>query len=152
MGLKRSFEADAQLSEAGEPCMRALDHPSMLTEAVILLDASASDPGNDAAPIQVLPTTREVVALVGVQFVGSASRTAVEARHTRNGVDQCLEYHRIVAIRTRDSHRQRHASPIYNKVTLAAEFASIRWVRPCLFAPRGLETDAPSMLARLQSI
>lgn len=59
VGLKRSFEADAQLSEAGEPCMRALDHPSMLTEAVILLDASASDPGNDAAPTQVLPTTRE---------------------------------------------------------------------------------------------
>lgn len=132
--------------------MRALNHPSVFAEAVVLLDALTSNRGNDAPLVQVLPTTCKVVALVGVQFIGTASGSATEARHARNNVDERLEHYRIVAIRLRDSQRQGHASAVDNQMTLAAEFAPICRVRPGPFAPRGLDTDAPSMLARFQSI
>ena len=151
MGLKRSLEADAQLAEASKPSMCALDHPPMFAQAVVLLDASTSNPGNDAPLAQVLPATRKVVALVCVQFVRTATGAAIEARHVRYRVDERLEHHRVVAICTRERQRQGHASLVDNQVTLAAEFASICGVRPGLFAPRGLDTEAPSMLVRLQS-
>ncbi|EON11216.1 hypothetical protein C266_22941 [Pandoraea sp. SD6-2] len=81
MGLKRTLEANSQFAESSKPCMRALNTPSMLVKAVVLLDASATYLGDDAALVQVLPTTREVVALVGVQFVRAASGMTTKARY-----------------------------------------------------------------------
>ncbi|BCM09320.1 hypothetical protein MAFF301069_35840 (plasmid) [Ralstonia pseudosolanacearum] len=48
MSIKRALETNAQLAEAGKPGMRALDNPAMLAEPVVLLDATASDPGSHA--------------------------------------------------------------------------------------------------------
>src|SRR5260221_13392892 len=47
---------------------------------------------------------------------------------------------------------QRDASGIYDDVPLGAELASVRGVWARFLAPRGLGTEEPSMLARLQSI
>lgn len=152
MVLKRAFKADTQLAERGKPRMRALHHPTMFAEAVVLLDAPTSNPGNDAALVQVLSAACKVVALVGVKLVRAASGATTEARHAGYGVDKCFERYRIVAIRACDSQRQGHAPLVHNQVTLAAEFAPIRGVWASLFAPRGLDTDAPSIQARLQSI
>ncbi len=48
MRIKRALETNAQHAEAGKPGMRALDNPAMLAEPVVLLDATASDPGSHA--------------------------------------------------------------------------------------------------------
>ncbi len=152
MSIKRTLETNAQLAEAGKPSMRALDNPAMPAEPVVLLDATASNPGNDAPLAQMLPASSEVVSLVGVELVGTASRATIESGHARDGVNERLEHDRVVAICTGDHQRQRNAAPVYDEMALAAEFAPVRWVRPRLLAPRGLATVAPSMLARLQSI
>ncbi len=55
MSIKRTLETNAQLAEAGKPSMRALDNPAMPAEPVVLLDATASNPGNDAPLAQMLP-------------------------------------------------------------------------------------------------
>lgn len=72
MGLKRTLEADAQLAEASKPGICALDRPPMHAQAVVLPDASTSPSRNDAPLVQVLLATRNVVALVCVQFVRAA--------------------------------------------------------------------------------
>nr|CUV45985.1 conserved protein of unknown function [Ralstonia solanacearum] len=58
-----------------------------LAEPVVLLDAMASDPGDDVPLAQRLPTAREVVSLIRVKRVEGALRTAIESRCTwdRNG-------------------------------------------------------------------
>lgn len=152
MRIKGALEADAQLAESSKPSMRALNNPAVLAEPVVLLDAAASDPGSDTPFAQMPPASREVVSLIRVKFVGAASRAAIESWHTRDGINERFEYYRVVAIGPGDHQRQRHAAPVYDEVSLAAELAAIRWVRPGLLAPRGLATAAPSMLARLQSI
>ncbi len=152
MSLKRALETNAQLAEASKPGMGAFDHPAMLAEPVVLLDATASDPGSHAPLAQMPAASREVVSLIRVKLVGAASRAAIESGHARDGVNEHLEYHRVVTIGTGDHQRQRHAAPVYDEMALATELAAIRWIRPRLLAPRGLATVAPSTLARLQSI
>ncbi len=153
MSIKRTLEANAQLAEAGKPGMRAFDHPAMLAEPVVLLDATASDPRADTSLAQVLPTAREVVSPICMKLVGAASRTTTESRHARDGVNERFEHHRVVTIGDGYHRRQRHAASVYDEMSLAAKLAAIRWVRSGLLAPpRGLATVAPSMLARLQSI
>ena len=55
-------------------------------------------------------------------------------------------------VRAADQDHQRDASGIYDDVPLGAELASVRGVGARFLAPRGLGTEEPSMLARLQSI
>lgn len=137
MSIKRTLEANAQLAEADKPGMRALDHPEMPAEPVVLLDAAASDPRADASLAQVLPTACEVVSLICMTLVGAASRTTTESRHARDGVNQRFEHHRVVTIGAGDHQRQRHAAPVYDEMSLAAKLAAIRWVRSGLLAPGG---------------
>lgn len=85
MSLKRALETNAQLAEASKPGMRALDNPAMLAEPVILLDATASDPGSHAPLAQMPAASREVVSLIRVKLVGVASRAAIEYGHARDG-------------------------------------------------------------------
>ncbi len=152
VSLKRTLETNAQLAESSKPGMGAFDHPAMLAEPVVLLDATASDPGSHAPLAQMPAASREVVSLIRVKLVGAASRAAIESWHARDGVNEHLEHHRVVTIGTGDHQRQRHAAPIYDEMALATELAAICWIRPRLLAPRGLATVAPSTLARLQSI
>ncbi|CBJ39033.1 protein of unknown function [Ralstonia solanacearum CMR15] len=56
----------------------------MLAEPVVLLNVTASDPGEDAPLAQRLPIAREVISLIRVKRVGAASRTATEHRCTRD--------------------------------------------------------------------
>ena len=51
-----------------------------------------------------------------------------------------------------DQDNQWDALGIYNDVLFGAEFASVCGGRARFIAPRGLGTEEPSMLARLQSI
>ena len=58
----------------------------------------------------------------------------------------------VVPIGATDQHHQRNTPGVYDDVSLGAKLASVRGVGPCFLAPRGLGTEEPSMLARLQSI
>lgn len=66
MSLDGALKAYAQLAEGREPRMCALHHPAVTPEAIIALNASASDAILDAPTLDVVSTTYEVVTLVGV--------------------------------------------------------------------------------------
>lgn len=123
--MKRMFEVHTQLAKGRKPGMGALDNPSVLTEPIVLLDTSASNPSHDAQLVQMLAITREIVSLVSVQLVRTVSGAATESGNTRDRVDEGFEHHRVVPIRASDRQRQRHTSPIYGEMALAAELASI---------------------------
>ncbi len=152
MDIEPSFETNAYLSKAGKPSVRALNHPPVTAQALPALDALAGDPGSYAAPLQILPTSAAVVSLVGKQLVGALTRPAIQATYRGNRIQGGFECDRVMSIRPRYGDGQGNASGIDYEVPLAPEFAAIRRARPGLFAPRGLGTLAPSMLARLQSI
>ena len=60
MSQKRTLETSAQLAEAGKPGMDAFGDPTILAEPVVLLDATASNPGSDA-PLAQLPSLRPTI-------------------------------------------------------------------------------------------
>jgi len=146
MDIEATLEANEQLAEHRKPGRHALHSPTMFAEAVVLLDATASDARVDAS-LARMPTT-----LDGVELVRAASRSAGQAKHRRNRIDQGLKDSRVVPIGTRHEQRQGDTAPVYDEMALAAELAAVRGVRAGLLAPRGLATAAPSMLARVQSI
>ncbi len=152
MDIEPSFETNAYLSKAGKPSVRALNHPPVTAQALPALDALAGDPGPYAAPLQILPTSAAVVSLVGMQLVGALTRPAIQATYRGNRIQGGFECDRVMSIRPCYGDGQGNASGIDYEVPLAPEFAAIRRARPGLFAPRGLGTLAPSILARLQSI
>jgi hypothetical protein len=57
----------------------------------------------------------------------------------------------MVPVRSRDRNSQRDASYIYDDVAFAAEFSSLSRGGARFLASTGLDTLAPSILARLQS-
>ncbi len=136
---------------ANQACVRS-PPPPVTAQALRALDALAGDPGPYAAPLQILPTSAAVVSLVGMQLVGALTRPAIQATYRGNRIQGGFECDRVVSIRPCYGDGQGNASGIDYEVPLAPEFAAIRRARPGLFAPRGLGTLAPSMLARLQSI
>lgn len=79
-------------------------------------------------------------------------RSTRQTGNRRNGIDQCLECHRVVTIGAGDTQGQRHTAPVYDDVSLAAQLAPVGGVGAGFLAARGLATLAPSILARLQSI
>ena len=151
MNVDATLESGAQLAEGCQPRVRALDHPAVAPEPIIALDASAGDAILDPAAFEMGAASRKVVTLVRMQFPGPPARLASPAAHRRQGVDQFLEDHRVVAVGPGDAEDQRDALAVRDEVAFAAEFAPVRGVGPRVRAPRGLGTLAPSMLTRLKS-
>ncbi|MBB1636167.1 hypothetical protein A9975_35660 [Cupriavidus sp. UME77] len=98
MDIEATLGANAQLTKRSKPGMRALHNPAMFAEPVVLLDAAAGDSWADASLAQMPTTPCEVIPLVGVELVRAASRSAGQARHGRNRIDQVLEDNRVVPI------------------------------------------------------
>ncbi len=131
--------------------MRTLDDPTMPPQPFAAFDTAACDTGLDAALSQITSATSEVMPFVSVRFARALARLTVQARYRRNGIKRGLECHRIVSFGSRDRDSQRNAACIYDDVSLRFELAAVGRVGAGFLAP-GLETLAPSMLTRSQSI
>ena len=151
MAVYSALESHSQLAEGSQPGMSSLDYPAVATQSIIAFDAPARDPILDAAHPEMASATRIVVAFVGMQFVGPASRSASPSGDSWQRVHQGFEDHRVVSIRPRHAEHQRDALPVRDDVPLAAELAAVCRVGARVRAPRGLGTDDPSILARLRS-
>ncbi len=151
MDIDAAFKADTQLAHPGEPSVRTLHDPAVLAQTVVAFDALASNPRNDAALLEGIAATVDVVSLVSMQFAWPASRTPWFSADFRQCIKQLLKDNRVVSIGTGDAHSQRHAVAIDDQMPFAAEFAAIGWVWACIRAPRGEATLAASRLARLIS-
>lgn len=126
--------------------MKAMKH-----EPIVALDASAGDAILDASQLEVSAASREVIALVRMQFSAPPAWSAPLAAYRWQGIDKFLQDHRIVAVDPGDAKNQRDAMAVRDQVALAAEFPPVRGVGPRVRPPRGLGTLAPSILARLKS-
>ena len=93
-----------------------------------------------------------VIAFVSMQLRWSLARSTLQACNARDRIQAPLEHHGVMSVRPADKNHQRDASGVYDDVPLGAEFSSVGGVRACFLAPRGLGTEEPSILARLQSI
>ena len=151
MNIDAALESGAQLAQGCQPGVSALDHPAVTSEPVIALNASAGDAILDTSALEMGATSREVVALVCMQLARPPARSARLAAYGRQCIYQLLEDHRIVTIGASDAKDQRDTLGVRDDVTLTAKLAPIRGVMPCVRAPRGLGTLAPSMLTRLRS-
>lgn len=78
-------------------------------------------------------------------------RLAAQARHCRDGIQRGFECHRVVTVGARDRDDQRGATCVYDDVPFDSSFPRSVGLGP-VSCPRGLETLAPSRLARSQSI
>ena len=151
MSLGTALEADAQLAEGCQPGVRALHNPAVTAQTVIAFDAPAGDAALDASLSEMSAAARKVVALVRMQFVGPAARSAALASDCGDGVNEFLEHHRVMPVGARDTEHQWDALPVRDEVALAAELAPVGRVGSRVRAPRGLDTLAPSKLTRLKS-
>ena len=82
--------AHAQAAKAVEPGERAFHDPAVTTETLRAVLAAAGDARQDATRTQGRPTTRVVVALVGVQLLGPAARPSAPASDGQHGVESLL--------------------------------------------------------------
>jgi hypothetical protein len=98
MNIDAALESGAQLAEGSQPGVGALDHPAVAPEPIIALDAPAGDAILDPAAFEMGTASRVVVTLVRMQFLRPPARPAPLATHRRQGVDQFLEDHRVVAV------------------------------------------------------
>src|SRR5439155_17839334 len=92
--------ADLQAPEAVEPGERPFDLPAVASQAVLGLDTTAGDAGDDAALAQGQTEVTVVVTLVGMELVRSATGPAARlGADGLDGVDGGEHHLRIVHVR-----------------------------------------------------
>ncbi len=137
MNVDATLESGTQLAKGSQPGVSTFDHPAVAPEPIIALDASAGDAIFDASALELSTASRVVVALVRMQLPRPPPRPARLTTHRRQGVDQFLEDHRIVAVGARDTEDQRDALGVRDEVALAAELAPVRGLGPVCGPPGG---------------
>jgi len=100
--IQSSFKADSQLAKACKPAVRPPHHPPVFAQPLAALNASSSNPANDAPLPQVGSASLEVVAFVGVQLYRSSTGTSWQACNRRNRVHAPLEHLGVVPVRSAD--------------------------------------------------
>lgn len=86
--------------------------PSMLSQVLAAVEAAPCYARRDASGAQVVSATVEVVALVGMEFVRSCSRTAAPLTHRSDGVDHRGERCAVVNVRAGQNDGERDAGPV----------------------------------------
>lgn len=152
MGVDLPLETNAQLAKACKPSMRSLNYPAVTPEPLAAFNAAPRDARLDTSLAQCLAAFVVVITLVGMNLVRSLSWSALQTCDGLHGIEQRLKEHRVVPVGSAHQDCQGNTACIGQHVALAAELAPVGRVGARVVAPRGLETLAPSMLARLQSI
>lgn len=151
MDVGPALRADGQAAQASEPGQRALDHPSVATQALAAFNASSGDARGDGSPAQGPAATAMVVSLIAVQRGRSPARPPGALTDRWHGIDQRLQFQTVMAVGRAQAGGQGDAGAIGEDVTLGARPTTIRRVRADLVAPFFAGMAALSSAARLQS-
>jgi hypothetical protein len=152
MHVEPSLIADSEPPELVEPREAAFDHPSMAAELLAGIYAAPGDAWFDAPTQAGASAAPVIVGFVGVQLVGSASRSAALARDGRHSVEQVLERYAVVNVGPGQQKGERDAVPIRDQMAFGARPASVGRVWTCRGTPFLAAMDELSMQARLQSM
>lgn len=143
---------DFQASEAIQPGVSPLHHPTVATEPLLRLNPFASDTRLDATPAQSGSVLLRLIPFVRVQLVWTFSRSSSGTLDRVDRIHSGFEHGRLIDIGSGQEDSERDSLPIDHKVALRALFAAIRWILPGFFAPPGDATEEASIETRLQSI
>jgi hypothetical protein len=152
MDVVAALVADRKTPEPIEPCDGPFDHPAIAAKLLAAFDAASGDARFDAAPPAGAATEREIVSLVGVQFVRPAARPSAPALDRWDRVEQRLQHLAVMAIGRAQQTGERGALAIDHDVALGPRLAAIGRVGADLRAPLFAGTAALSTAARLQSM
>jgi hypothetical protein len=155
MQVSQAFIADGQPPEAVEPGEGALHDPPEPSELVAGFNATSSDATADAATAQIVPTAWIVVALIGMQLIGSHTRAPAWPLDRLDGLEQVFEDNRVVDVGRREPDREWDALAVDQEVPFRARFAAVGRVRADRLvrtAPLFAGMLEASRLARDQSI
>ena len=130
-----TFVANSEATKSMKPSKVAFHDPTVPTEALLRLDALASDAINDAADAARASTPLHVVPLVAVQLRRPLARRTSPRLNRRHRVDHRSEHLRVVHVGRRQRDGQRYAFSVDDQVVFAARSPAICGVRPGLLAP-----------------
>jgi hypothetical protein len=150
MDVRATLVAGGKAAKLPKPGQRPLHDPAMAAQPRAGVDPFARDPHPDVPPGEGVPTARTIVGLVSVQL--GREFAPVGAANGRDGVEQMLKEHAVVAVGAAQADGERGADAVDHKMALSARFAAIRRIRPGFAAPFLAGTLALSRQARLQSI
>ena len=152
MNIRPSLVAHAQSAVLAQPGQRALHHPAMAAQPFAGVDPLAGDADPDVPPPAGGATARDVVGLVGVQFVRPFAPPPIRLFDRGHGIQHRFEHHRLMAIGAGQQLGQREAAAIGQNVPFGAGFGTIDRVGTDEIAPFLAGMLAQSKQARLQSI
>ena len=107
MDLVAAVVADEQSLELVQPGEGALDDPADAAEPGAVLGLAASELRFDSSALQLAAVRVGVVAAVGGQAFGSATRPADLAAYGRNGIEERDQLRDVVAVAARDRPGER---------------------------------------------
>ena len=152
MDIRPALVADGQTAVPGQPSKRPFHHPAMPPQPLAALDALPRNPARDAASSQEATTAWDVVGLIGMHLRRPLASPPTRRPDGRDGVDEGLEEHGVVAVGSTQAGGEWDPSSIDHNMPLRARFAFIRGIRPGVVAPLFAGTLAESSEARDQSI
>ena len=127
--------ADEQSLEVVQPGEGALDDPAVAAEPGAVRGLAAGDHGLDPALPYLAAVLVVVVAAVGDQAVGTATRPADVAAHGRHGVEQRQQLRDVVAVAARQAPGEREPAAVDQEVVLRARAAAVDRARTGRAAP-----------------
>jgi len=108
-----------------EPGEAALDDPAVASEAGPVHGLATGDHGFDTAPPDEPAVLVVVVATIGEQPLGSASRPTDAAAHRRHQVEQLEQLCDVITVATGERPCERDPAAIYEEVVLAPAPAAV---------------------------
>ena len=135
MDVVTAVVADEQPLEVVKVGEGTFDHPTVAAQAGAVPGVAAGDLWCDAAPAQLAAVAGRVVAAVGGDPVGAATRPADLAPDGRDAVEQRDQLGDVVAVSARDRPGERDPCRVDEKVMLGAVSASINRARARRGAP-----------------
>lgn len=151
MDVGAPFPSDAESFEAVEPGERALNDPSVDTQAAAVGCATSSDGGDDPAGPDLVTVDVVVVAAVGEEGLWFASWPAGPAPDGRDGVEEGQKLGDVVAVAAGEDDRERCAVSVGDQVMLGANASSVDWGRARVEPPFSALTWLESTATRDQS-
>jgi hypothetical protein len=127
--------ADEQSFELVQPGEGALDNPPDAAEAGAVFGLSAGDLRRDPALAELAAVGGVVVAAVGGQAFGAASRPADTSAHRRDALEERDQLGDVVAVAARDAPGERDPGRVDQEVVLGTVSGSINRARARLGAP-----------------
>ncbi len=132
-----------------QPGDRALDHPTVASEARTVASVAFRDARSDPAFAQFCSMARRVISTVGVEAEGTELAVATNRWHA---IHKLNELGNVVAVGGAQRDRERNILRLDDYVMLAARTGAIDWRGDCLLAPPFARTCELSTTARDQSI